>query len=426
MFCKLMLKDKELLSIELDNKVRSVRLVGDPSLLPFGMDDVDVVSVESWLRHRKVPKNRQFANEIISVAGEGQFAFLNVSYGLSLNDAYWVRPEWLEKSWNDVDLYHHPFDEVLSNIAFTGYSHKMRMLSTSPEYTTNGIQKKSWSNRVDGIYLIKGRGMAGLQNLDYSNPDGRSEVFSEYYASQVADLMGIPHVSYDVEMFHHSDGRKELVSVCKLFTSEDVGYVPFSAFAKELNVLSKEETFSWLEDKIGQEALADIMVFDSVVFNQDRHLGNFGMLVENDTKRIIGAAPVFDNGASLFCGLTPKGIENLNDPVYGARSVDNVWDMSFDELGERFLEYRHHAFLRKLATFTFTRHYKYNIREDSLLRIEKFLNSRARVLLDIGNKKVDNNYKMVADGVKKLVSDRKDRDDCLDVSDTTGPGGGRK
>ena len=378
----LMLKDKELLKLNIDDTVKKVKVVGNDQLLPFGLDDTTVSSVESWLSHRKVPKNRQYASQIIATAGEGRFAFLNVSYGLSLNDAYWVRPDWLEKTWKDVNLYHHPFDKVLANIAFTGYSHKLKLLATSPEYTTNGIQKKSWSNRKNGIYLIKGRGMAGLQNLDYKKPDGRSEVFSEFYACQVAKKMGISHIDYDIEEFHHEDGRKELVSVCKLFTSENIGYVPFSAFSKEIKGKSNEEIFAFLERMVGKDSLADIMVFDSIIYNQDRHLGNFGVLVENDTKKVLGIAPVFDNGASLFCGLTPKGIENLNDRVYGAPSIGNVWEMSFDDIGKRFLQDRHRPFLQSMTSFTFDRHPKYNIKEDTLVYIENFLQSRCRFLLD--------------------------------------------
>ena len=383
---ELMLKNKSLLDIEIENKVIYTDLKGNKDLLPFGMRDTDTFSVEEWLNNRKVPKNRQFVNEIMAAAGNSRYSFLNVSYGLSLNDAYWVKPVWLDKSWEDVNLYHNPFDKVLSDIAFTGYAHKIKRLATSPEYTTSGMQKKAWSNREDGIYLIKGRGMAGLQNMDYSSPDGRSEVFSEYYASQIADVMGIPHVKYDIEEFHHTDGRKELVSVCKLFTSEEKGYVPFSAFYEKFDKKSTEETFKILESMMGKEALEDIMVFDAIIFNQDRHLGNFGMLFDNNTKKMTEPAPVFDNGASLFCGLTPKGIENMDDPSYGPKNMGNVWNMTFDEMAELFLQPRHHKFLRKMTTFQFKRHPRFNIKEESLVNIERYLQKRVRFLLNLKNR----------------------------------------
>ena len=45
---------------------------------------------------------------------------------------------------------------------------------------------------------------------------------------------------------------------------------------------------------------ADIFFFDAVIFNTDRHLGNFGFLVDNDINELAGLAPIFDNGYSLF------------------------------------------------------------------------------------------------------------------------------
>lgn len=36
----------------------------------------------------------------------------------------------------------------------------------------------------------------------------------------------------------------------------------------------------------GQEFLEDLMVFDSLIYNTDRHLGNLGMMIENTTGNI--------------------------------------------------------------------------------------------------------------------------------------------
>ena len=39
-----------------------------------------------------------------------------------------------------------------------------------------------------------------------------------------------------------------------------------------------------------------MLVFDAVILNEDRHFGNFGVLRDNHTGKIIAPAPVFDNG----------------------------------------------------------------------------------------------------------------------------------
>ena len=39
-----------------------------------------------------------------------------------------------------------------------------------------------------------------------------------------------------------------------------------------------------------------MMVFDALICNVDRHLNNFGVLVDNRTNKIKCMAPLFDHG----------------------------------------------------------------------------------------------------------------------------------
>jgi hypothetical protein len=43
-----------------------------------------------------------------------------------------------------------------------------------------------------------------------------------------------------------------------------------------------------------------MFVFDAIICNTDRHFGNFGVLVDNKTNKIVAPAPLFDHGNSLF------------------------------------------------------------------------------------------------------------------------------
>ena len=38
-----------------------------------------------------------------------------------------------------------------------------------------------------------------------------------------------------------------------------------------------------------------MLIADAVILNQDRHLGNFGFIVENDTGKIVATAPLYDH-----------------------------------------------------------------------------------------------------------------------------------
>ena len=190
------------------------------ALLPYSLrQDSSPENLLQWIGKRKAPKNRQFVDKLMQTIGddENPLAYVDISHALSLNDALWITNAAYPIAWQDFNLYHHPFNEVLAYVAFTGYSEKISGVVTSPEYTSSGALKKCWSNRSDGIYLIKGDDF-----IKYS--DGRSQATMEYYAAQVAEVMGFEHIPYDLEMFHHRNGEKEIVCKCKLFTSEDVGY----------------------------------------------------------------------------------------------------------------------------------------------------------------------------------------------------------
>ena len=264
------------------------------SILPYPLRrQLDNKHLLNWINQRKAPKNRQFVNQIMSAIEDSRnpLKYVDISHALSLNDAYWITNDAFSAKWQDFNLYDHPFDEVLAYVAFTGYTEKVQGVVTSPELTSSGMLKKCWSNRKDGIYLLKGDDFI-------PRPDKRNQATMEFYAAQVAEKMGFEHISYDLEEFHHSNGDKEIVCKCKLFTSENVGFINayeyflakgFDAQDANLEDLSSQAKMASL---YGETAYQDMMVFDSLICNQDRHLGNFGYLVNNDTGEFIRPAPI--------------------------------------------------------------------------------------------------------------------------------------
>ena len=100
-------------------------------------------------------------------------------------------------------------------------------------------------------------------------------------------------MEYDIEMY-----RGKLVSSCRLFTNEKVGFTATDRIVeKDIGVSGLLSYFT----SIGSEdAFRRMLVFDALTINTDRHLGNFGVLVDNDTQKILKMAPVFDNNQSLL------------------------------------------------------------------------------------------------------------------------------
>lgn len=337
-----------------------------------------------WINRRKAPKNRQFVEKILSAIDDSDnpLKYVDVSHALSLNDTYWITNNIMDYQWDKLNLYHHPFDEALSYVAFTGYSRKLSGLLSSPEITSSGMLKKCWSNRKDGVYLIKGDDV-------FRTSDGRSQASLEFYAAQVAAAFGIEHIDYDLEEFHHRNSTKEIVCKCKLFTSEDIGFVDASTFAADngldVNNASLDSlTFhKQLSDLFGS-FYADMMVFDSIIVNRDRHLGNFGMLADNNTGAYLKPAPIFDNGYSLLLGAAAYDLaEGYDDYV---SSLECRY-FNKDRQARLFVQERHLPKLRKLLEFEFKQHPQYPIAAKTLKVMSKFIQERARKIIAIYHEK---------------------------------------
>ena len=338
-----------------------------------------------WINRRKAPKNRQFVEKILSAIDDSDnpMKYVDVSHALSLNDAYWITNDIMEYKWDELNLYSHPFDEALSYVAFTGYSQKVSGLLSSPEITSSGMLIKCWSNREDGIYLLKGDDV-------FQSNDGRSQATHEFYAAQVAEAFGIEHIDYGLEEFHHRNGNKEIVCICRLFTSENEGFVDASIVAGDkgvdvhnldLSSLSVQKQFS---DWFG-EFYADMMVFDSLIINRDRHLGNFGMIVDNNTGEYLRPAPLFDNGCSMLLGASKFDLkEGYTD--YVASLYCKYMDC--DKQARLFVQERHISRLRKLLDFQFVKHPKYNISDETLKVMSKFIQERARKIIALYQQKI--------------------------------------
>ena len=125
-----------------------------------------------------------------------------------------------------------------------------------------------------------------------------------------------------------------------------------------------------------------MIVFDAVIFNADRHYGNFGFLVNSKTNEIIAPAPLFDHGNSLF---NFAGRDNLTDEKalskYAATVLPCVYD-NFVTEAKAVMTHEMKSKLRKMLDFEFTKHSRYNLPEKRLALIEKIVQGRVRELLD--------------------------------------------
>lgn len=376
----LRLYDEELITFTLEEKglegLQANILYADSQrahLFPLDLELTEE-GIVKWLSKRVIPKNRQFVDEILKTLGlsvNNTKGIIDVCMGLSLNDSYWVVPADFDGKFADYNLYENRFSEALSLVAYTGVGGSNEAFTTSPELTTNGMLRKAWRFvDDDGIYLYKG-GTEGAANAG-------NEPYSEYYSCQIAEAMGLPCVQYDLENW-----KGILASKCRLFTDIDTSFVPIGRFLNKSTLKECLDYYATLGEDF-YEQLCSMLVFDAVIYNEDRHFGNFGVLRDNHTGNIISPAPIFDNGLSLFNYGMPDDFKNLSEY---AKTRSNPYRISYEEICKEVMGAKQKAQLRRLIGFTFQRHPSLNLPEERLTAIEKHIGERVRELLSLPSRK---------------------------------------
>ena len=342
----------------------------EKKLLPLDLE-LSSKGLSHWLRQRTIPKNRAYVHNLLSKSGlsiNRPIHIIQVTKGLSLNDCYWVVDEGFAGTFDQYNLYDNRFSRVLALIAFTGYGSSVRSsLFSSPEFTTNGMLPKCWRRQSGEIWLYKG-GTSGASNAG-------NEPYSEFYAWQIAKTMGFHAVEYTL-----SKWKDQICSACQLFTSKEESFLPVGRLIKSGGMKAVREFYEELGPAY-TEALNDMLVFDAIVCNVDRHFGNFGFLVDSETNTIKAPAPLFDHGNSLFnfAGADDLQSEQALD-AYAETLMPSVYD-DFLGTARQVLREKHREALRHMLTFRFKKHPRYNLPEKRLRLIEMEIQKRSRTLL---------------------------------------------
>lgn len=342
------------------------------ALLPLSLD-LSPAELAHWLKLRIIPQRRENAHALLAKSGlnfNRPMKILQMTKGLSLNDCYWIVEDGFEGSFERYNLYENRFSNVLALIAFTGYGSSVRTsLDSSPEFTTNGMLPKCWRRESGVIRLYKG-GTSGFSNTG-------NEPYSEFYAAQIAELLGVNAIRYNLAQW-----KGQLCSTCELFTGKDRSFLPVGRIVTKGGMPAVREFY----EKLGPEyveALNDMLVLDALICNTDRHYGNFGFLIDSHTNQIAAPAPLFDHGNSLF---NFAGKDDLESDAALAAYADTLEPCVYDDFlgtAKSVLTQKHREGLRHLLTLRFRKHTRYNLPDKRLRLMEKEVQKRAGALLDL-------------------------------------------
>lgn len=333
----------------------------DKTKIPFWINDLT-----TFISYRKAPKHREHIEQLLKKCNcDTLSGYLDVSHALSLNDTFWVKKSIQDNlTWAKVSLYRNKFNNTIAKIAFDGGMYGEHFSSTSPEFTTGGTFAKCWI-RENGVIKLLKRGSSGAANAGL-------EPYSEFYASQILDALEIEHVSYEL-----SSKDNKLVSKCKLFTTEDVGLIPYSALSKNGNI---GQVVNYYREMGLYNFISEMFIADSIMFNEDRHLGNFGFLVDNNSGKIIGTAPLYDHNISLLCYAMRDDFNNINNyikannkgPRLGSDFITVAKELITPDIKKKLIN---------MHGFTLKKHPRYNLPDWRIEQLNKLINKQIELIL---------------------------------------------
>ena len=252
-----------------------------------------------WCSSRVLTLDRKYAKEILNSIGAKQAvtdrdrAAIAISFhGLSLTDVYWIKLNREKVSFDDLSLFRHSLSGAFADVSLNGRTLTVQTAElikpndAAGDIGTQGVAPKAWVWEDGTFYLLK-------------NGDER-DVQAELLASKIARCFRTDSVAYESSSF---EGK--LVSRSRIVTSEQESLVSMEAV--DVYCVNHELDRDAFVLKKDAYAYHMMNLIDYLVGNTDRHWGNWGFLVNNDTNKLKKLYPLMDFNKSFLAYDTIDG-----------------------------------------------------------------------------------------------------------------------
>ncbi len=322
--------------------------------------------VGRWLSERCGANHNFRVSALFSIFDIDELsAFIKETHAASLNDTFWVKSADEEISWADVSLYRKDYDENISRFCL---GEKIQWdeenkadLSAAPELVTNGSFHRGFDKYGNDILFYKRSSDMGM------------EAYCEVMASEIAELIA-PGVTVRYSLVDKWDKK---LSECRFFTDEQTGFVPYYCF----NIKQRpemDEILAFFERIGGEDLFRRMQVLDALTFNTDRHLNNFGILMDNDTLKLNGMAPIFDLNLSLFGDMQDA---SFDDFYSAATSHRPCIGQDFIQIGRNMMTDSIRDAVKNVADFSFSFRGDDVFKPWRVEKIERIVREQAKALL---------------------------------------------
>lgn len=259
-------------------------IVFNQALLPLYLKRVS--NADMWLATRAVDSHRahsRLLKKALRLSEKDDVSTVMRANGATITDTYWIRPIGSELKYEDVSFSYDYISMRIANIALNGSYSAFNYVASKPspnvaELTNVGSFEKCWK-MIDGKWWL------------YKQANQR-ERFSEVFIYRLCKELDINAAVYEagdnyIKSLDFTDGAKVNFEPAISFMGENEDY--FDVIDR-LNELCKGAVPDYIK----------MLFIDTITANPDRHTGNFGLLRNKNTGKILGLAPCFDHNMALI------------------------------------------------------------------------------------------------------------------------------
>lgn len=322
-----------LMEISNDGMLGSVRRNDAASAhFPLG-GQMNNMKFHEWWKDRAIPKTRHGAQSALQRLGYSSTnsALVN-NLALSLSDCYWIQPRGEGLTWKDTNLFANDFVDTFGEITLN----RDQMIDLRKETRFNcaasqGELQKKWCIAQDGHrYMIKGNyGQSYQQSLN------------EIFATKLHVQQGFTnYTSYSLVQVQVDGNIEGLGCMCDDFCSENIESISAWELLQTIKIKQNESYYYPLKKVcldlgMPEQYFDDFMDYeimtDYLMTNTDRHMNNIAVMRNPDTLEILGFAPIYDSGNSMFYNIPYEKMSQIR--------VDSIKTHSFVEREARLLQY---------------------------------------------------------------------------------------
>ena len=322
-----------LMEISDDGTLGSVRRNEDAAKhFPLG-GRMNNMKFHDWWKDRAIPKTRHGVQSALQKLGYSSTnsALVN-NLALSLSDCYWIMPRDEKLTWAEINLFTNDFVDTFGEITINRDTViDLRQKTRFSCAASQGELQKKWCIDGDGRrYMIKG-------NYGQSYQQSLNEIFAAKLHEQQGFSQYTPYYPVRVQVDGDIEG---LGCMCYDFCSENIECISAWELLQTIKIKQNESFYYPLKKVclslgISERDFTDFMDYqimtDYLMTNTDRHMNNIAVMRNPDTLQILGFAPIYDSGNSMFYNIPYEKLLHMR--------VDEIKTHSFIEKESKLLQY---------------------------------------------------------------------------------------